>query len=76
MPQRDKVVSRARFSLKHRGEFLKIPATGKEITSTFIQVDRVVKGKIVEQWFEYDLRSMLEQLGIALSPTDRATESD
>ena len=63
----DMVVSRARFSLTHSGTYLGIPATGRKITSTFIQMDRVVNGKIVEQWFEYDLKSMLDQLGVTLS---------
>ncbi len=66
----DKVVSRARFRVTHRGEFRGIPSTGKQITSTFIQIDRIVDGRIVEQWFQYDLATMLDQMGAVTTLTE------
>jgi predicted ester cyclase len=31
-------------------------------------VDRIVDGKIVEQWFDGDFTAFMQQLGIASSP--------
>ena len=63
----DMVMSRCRFHVTHRGEFLGISATGKRISSTLVQIDRIQDGRIVEQWFQYDLATMLEQMGVMKS---------
>jgi predicted ester cyclase len=41
-----------------------IPATGVQGTSTGISIYRVVNGKIVEEWAEWDSLGMMEQLGV------------
>jgi len=41
-----------------------IPPTGKEATLTFTDIYRIVDGKIVEQWTEGNLLSLLQQLGV------------
>ena len=59
----DKVVSRWTGTGTHQGEFMGIPATGKKVTVTGIGIDRVVDGKIVEHWEQFDAMGMMQQLG-------------
>ncbi len=59
----DKVVTRWRGRGTHRGPFRGIPATGKKIEVTGIAIDRVVDGKRVEGWVEWDMLGLLQQLG-------------
>src|SRR5690242_3768344 len=50
----DKVAARWRIDLTHGSEFLGIPATGKKVTISSIDVFRIANGKIVEQWVVAD----------------------
>jgi steroid delta-isomerase-like uncharacterized protein len=47
----------------HSGELMGMPATGKDVTVTGIEVDRVVGGQIVEGWGVFDALGMLQQMG-------------
>jgi hypothetical protein len=58
----DKVVSRVTMEADHTGEYQKIPPTGKRTRFTFIDIARVAFGKIVEEWAEFDMMSILQQL--------------
>lgn len=60
----DLVVSRWVARGTHMGHLLNIPPTGKSVTISGISIDRVVNGKIVEGWTEFDALGMLEQLGV------------
>jgi Predicted ester cyclase len=64
MAERDLVM--ARFSARgtHRGRFLGVAPTGKEITYTGTDINRIVDGRIVESWVHYDALGLLEQLGL------------
>jgi len=42
-----------------------MPATGKPIEVPAIGIYRIVEGKIVEEWVEYNMLSILKQLGLA-----------
>ncbi|NOT59126.1 MAG: SnoaL-like domain-containing protein [Acidobacteria bacterium] len=48
----------------HQGELNGIPPTGKNITVTGTSSDRIVNGKIVEDWAAWDTLGMLQQLGV------------
>jgi steroid delta-isomerase-like uncharacterized protein len=61
----DRVAMRWIFRGKHSGEFLGIPATGKNLALTGISIIRIREGKIVEGWDGYDALGMLRQLGVA-----------
>ncbi len=41
-----------------------IPPTGKQVTTTGIAITRVLNGKVVEQWANYDDLGLLQQLGV------------
>jgi steroid delta-isomerase-like uncharacterized protein len=47
----------------HQADFMGIPATGKQLTSSGIDIFRCVDGKIAERWLEADFFSLLQQLG-------------
>jgi steroid delta-isomerase-like uncharacterized protein len=51
----------------HRGEFMGVPATGREISLDGITVLRFENAKCVERWSQADLLGLLTQLG-ALPP--------
>jgi ketosteroid isomerase-like protein len=53
---------------RHTGDLLGRPATGKEITTTAIVIDRYRDGKIVERWANQDDLGLLRQLGIVPGP--------
>jgi steroid delta-isomerase-like uncharacterized protein len=64
----DKVVTRWSATGTHRGEFMGIPATGKRVTVTGIAINRIVGGKIVETWNNFDALGQLQQLGVIPAP--------
>jgi len=64
----DKVVWRWTFQANHTGEFMGIPATGKQITLSGISIDRIAGGKFVERWVQADFLGMMQQLGVVPPP--------
>ena len=47
----------------HQGEFMGVPATGKQVTFTGISIMRCANGKNVEAWNQMDLLGLMQQLG-------------
>jgi predicted ester cyclase len=65
----DKVVSRwTLYWGTHKGEWVGIPPTGKQVTITGISIQRYTGRKIVEGWLEMDMLSMMQQLGVVPPP--------
>ena len=64
----DKVAVRWTWRGTHKGEFMGIAPTGKQVTVTGISILRIVGGKIVEEWGEMDNLGMLHQLGAFPAP--------
>jgi len=62
----------ARFTGTHKGDFMGIPATGKQVSFSVIHVDRVVDGRVLEHRGEFDTAGLLQQLAPAPA-LDRAT---
>ncbi len=52
----------------HQGELMGIPATGKEATFSGINIARIAGGKVVERWEEFDMLSVMVQLGVVPPP--------
>jgi steroid delta-isomerase-like uncharacterized protein len=59
----DKALHRWVATGTHQGELMGIPPTGKQIRITGMFVGRIVDGKIVEEWGNWDKLGMLQQLG-------------
>lgn len=60
----DKVVSRWTTRATHRGDWMGVPPTGKEVVGTGIIIWRIVDGKVVERWNNYDALGLLRQVGM------------
>ena len=65
----DKVAGRWTWRGTHKGEFMGVAPTGKQVTLTGICINRVVDGKIVEEWGEMDMLGLMQQLGAVPSPS-------
>jgi steroid delta-isomerase-like uncharacterized protein len=59
----DKVVYRWTLRGTHTGPLVSIPPTGRQLVVTGMNMSRVVGGKIVEHWANFDHLGMLQQLG-------------
>lgn len=64
----DRVVTRGYFTGTHSGEFMGIPATGKQINVNYMDMWVIHDGKAAENWVQMDLLSLMQQLGVAPSP--------
>ncbi len=64
----DKVVMRSTWSGTHQGEFMGIPATGRRVTVSAIDISRVADGRIVEHWEQSDALGLMQQLGVVSPP--------
>ncbi len=64
----DKVAARVTVRGTHKGEFMGIAATGKEITLSVMDFVRISEGKAVERWGVEDMLGMMHQLGVIPAP--------
>ena len=60
----DMVMTRWSMAATHKAKFMGIPASGRRIRITGMCMDRIVDGKIVEEWEEWDALGMMRQLGL------------
>lgn len=52
----------------HTGPLRGLPPTGRAMRFTGTVIDRVVDGRIVEEWVDYDTAGVLAQLGFTFVP--------
>ena len=65
----DRVVSRYTFRGTHRGTWITgTPPTGKHITISGNEIFRIVDGRIMEHWSEFDTLGALQQFGVVPPP--------
>jgi steroid delta-isomerase-like uncharacterized protein len=64
----DKTATRWQVSGTHVGEYMGIPATGKNALMTGMSIHRFVGGKIAEEWSNWDALGLLQQLGVVPAP--------
>jgi steroid delta-isomerase-like uncharacterized protein len=64
----NKVITRARFSGTHQGEFMGIPPTGNRFDIPVIDIVEFRGGKAIAHWGLMDQAKMMEQLGIGGPP--------
>jgi predicted ester cyclase len=66
----DRVATRGTFTGTHQGEFNGIPATGKAVKVSYIDIWRVdvERGQAVENWVQIDMVGLLQQLGALPTP--------
>jgi steroid delta-isomerase-like uncharacterized protein len=71
--ERDEVVIHWTGTGTHKGQFLGMPPTNKKASVTGTSIYRIEGSKIVEIWSNWNLMSMMEQLGIAMAPEAQST---
>jgi predicted ester cyclase len=64
MAERDLVLTRFSARGTNTGPFLGNPPTGRAVTYTGFDLNRIAGGKIVESWVSYDALGLLQQLGL------------
>ncbi|MDQ3928978.1 MAG: ester cyclase [Chloroflexota bacterium] len=66
--QDDRVATRWTMRATHRGEFFGVPATGRRVVVTGMDLWRIADGKAAEHWDSIDNLGMLQQLGVIPAP--------
>jgi predicted ester cyclase len=61
----DTVIYRSTLEGKQTGAFLGMPATGKNVKMNDFTMVKIKDGKIREMWYETNLLSLMQQLGLA-----------
>jgi len=62
---------RCTFQTTHKGDFMGVPATGKQLSCPMLYIFRFEDGKIKEDWIDSDaLLSLTMQLGMELKPKE------
>jgi len=64
----DKAATRGHFTGSHRGPFMNVPATGKQVNVEYIDIWRAHNGRFVENWVQMDMMGLLVQLGVVPPP--------
>ena len=64
----DKVAVRWSGRSTHKGEWMGIAPTGKQVTTTGISIMRIEGGKVVEEWTEVDMLGLMQQIGAVPPP--------
>jgi steroid delta-isomerase-like uncharacterized protein len=52
----------------HKGTFMGVEPTNKELSWTGITIERIAEGRIAESWANWDLMGMMQQLGVIPEP--------
>ena len=69
----DKIATRWIASATNTGLLQGMPPTGKTVRVTGVNVARFTEGKIVESWFNFDMLTLLHQLGAIPTPEQVGT---
>ncbi len=64
----DCVIHRGYITGTHQGEFQGIPPTGKQVKMKSIDIWRIANGKAVENWVQFDMLGLMQQLGVIPAP--------
>ena len=64
----DRVATRWAASATNSGPVMGIPASGKKVSVTGVNVTRLADGKIAESWFSFDMLTLLQQIGAIPTP--------
>ncbi len=57
-----KVATRVTMRCRHTGTYQNVPATGRQVTITFIDISILKEGKIEEEWVEFDSADIIRQI--------------
>ena len=71
----DKVVTRKTFSGTHQGDWMGIPASGRKVSFDGIDIVRIVDDKVVEHWAQFDMLTLMQQIGGVASAAPSENEA-
>jgi steroid delta-isomerase-like uncharacterized protein len=60
----DKVALQVTWKGTHKGDFMGIPPTGKDVVMTNTDIFRIKDGKFIEGWATFDMFGLMQQLGV------------
>jgi steroid delta-isomerase-like uncharacterized protein len=66
----DYVATRETLRGTHKGEFMGVPASGRNVEFSAICLWRFAEDKLVEYWSDTDMAGLCEQLGLVLKPSE------
>lgn len=58
----DRIAVRLTFRGTHSGEFQGVPATGRDVEYTSIELYRMADGRLAEEWIASDIPTLMRQL--------------
>ena len=70
----DKVAVSVNVTGTYKGEFQGIPATGKQVSFTAMDILTIIEGKITEEWATADMMGLMQQIG-AIPPRSASNRS-
>jgi C-1 hydroxylase len=70
----DKVWVRLAYTGTHKGEFMRLPPTGKKIMSKAVDIYRIANGKLAEYWNVTDNVNIFKQVG-AIEVTEKGKQT-
>jgi steroid delta-isomerase-like uncharacterized protein len=73
--ERNEVVHHWTIRGTHKAPFLGMPPTNRKATVSGTTIYRIEGGKIVEQWADWNLMTLMEQLGVSSMPKAEAMAS-
>ncbi len=73
--ERNEVVHHWTARGTHKAEFLGMQPTNRKATVSGTSIYRIEDGKIVEQWADWNLMSLMEQLGVGMAHSTGAQAS-
>ena len=71
----DKVVTRKTFAGTQRAEWMGVPASGRQISFGGIDIVRIAGGRVVEHWGEFDMLTLVQQIGAPPAPVPTGDEA-
>ena len=63
LAEEDRVVGRWTFRGTHRGDFMGIAPSGKNVSVVGIAIYRIADGRIAEAWVAWDALGLMQQIG-------------
>jgi predicted ester cyclase len=72
----DKVAVRLTAHARQDGEFMGLPASGREYTISETHIFRVRDGRVAEHWVNADMLGLMQQLGALPDQARRVSEQD
>ena len=66
----NRVITRVTYRGTHTGDFKRVPARGREVAVSGIDIFEFENGRVVQHWHETDHLELFRQLGAELRPRD------